>query len=178
MQKYKLVGVAFVAVLLAGAPGYAQQKKGDTELIANVSFNSSFTSPASGSFQVTGILGYFYTEQREIIGGLVGGVTFGGGTQTNIGALFGYRYNLKPRENGKMVPYVGGDVFVSDFTPSQGTGVADITFADGQVGVKYYLNRNVAIDGNVSIGFALGDFGTVGLSARMGLAYLFPRKGQ
>jgi hypothetical protein len=132
--------------------------------------------------------GRFLSRRVEIGGGPT--VTFGegadGGTSTQFGGNLFFRFYF-PTEGGVWYPFVGADVFVSDFSPGsdlpassvpgvtvEGPRVIDATFGQLIGGAKVYVNEHLALDLRASFGVSLGDPGNVqSFQAIFGFSYVF-----
>jgi hypothetical protein len=153
-------------VVLSASVSAQQHEKGDYEVQFQGFFLKPFEEGSGGSLTAIGLLGYFYTSKSEIIGGTLTSVTFGGGdTQTVFGGFGGYRYHFEPR--GKAVPYVGGEFAL--FRAAEST----VSLANGQVGVKYYFQRNLAFDVAGAFGVAFGNGSSAFALSRFGLSVFF-----
>jgi len=177
--------IVSITLTLCSRPAYAQQEKGDIEILVfsggffiGIDDDSDFSSGNIGAKA-----GYFLTRKHEVGGGLNFSVfRFGGGddddSETNFGlGLIGfYRYNIASK-NAKGFPFVGTEVTVSDVTEEFGRLVS----LRPNVGYKYFVRRNVALDFSVGYSVDLNKFDNgffslqrrQSINGQIGLAFVF-----
>ena len=138
--------------LLASGNAAAQQHKGDKEV--QLFFTSSYTKTNVGGF--TGsttsttlglIFGYFFTAPLEVRIGMVGtGSSSSGGGSTGVFSFTpGVTYSFISKS--KTVPYLGVDAYFTSIS-SPGGSVSNSSVRPN-VGGKYFISRNAAVDMNV-----------------------------
>ncbi len=171
----KVIGCVFLtlaAICICSQSTFAQQAKGDKELLFNGS--ATFTVGVEGgnsqTAQATIGLGYFATSRQEIGGGTTLIVAHGGGASfTAVAPNAFYRYNFG-KDGTKTFPYFGveGGVFVL-------TG--DVSSHDGYVrpnfGFKHFFKKNAAFDFNTGYSRTFGEGGMSQIDLRVGLAFIF-----
>ena len=140
-------------IVLSAVPALAQAEKGDKEVLLNGNVTSSFggDSSASTTGNVSGGLGYYFTQAVELFGSLNVGftrdATAGTSTDAGLGVAFRYNFSMPGRQT---VPYVG-----FEYSMNSVKNPKDSSYAQPNGGFKYYLQRNMAFDVNVSYGHAM-----------------------
>ena len=161
--------------LLASGSAAAQQQKGDKEvqLFATSSymktnvggFSSSTTSTTIGL-----IFGYFFTAPLEVRIGMVGtgSSSSGGGGSTGVFSFTpGVTYSFI-RSGSKTIPYLGVDAYFTSIT-SGGVSQSNSSVRPN-LGAKYFISRNAAID--VNMGYT-SYTGVKVLDERVGVVIVF-----
>lgn len=136
--------------LLASGSAAAQQEKGDKEV--QLFFTSSNTKatggPSTTSTTLGLIFGYYFTAPLEVRIGMVGNgtTTSGGGGSTGVFSFTpGVTYSFI-RAHQKTVPYLGIDAYFTSIS-SPGGSVSNSSVRPN-VGAKYFISRNAAVDFN------------------------------
>jgi hypothetical protein len=177
-----LLIVIMILALSAGA--FAQQQKGDME----IQFLGMYMTTTGGDFnfsmgQISGSIGHFFTDNLEL--GVAPTITITTTPSTELiptppyyrtvskttttfgGSVFGvYSFLLK---DAKTVPYAGARFYKQDFSVGESS-------AGLSAGVKYFISKKTAIDGNVNYLFSLtkGDSNSSGiLLFGVGFSFLF-----
>jgi hypothetical protein len=143
-----------VLVLSFAGSALAQAEKGDKEVLLNGDVTSSFGADASSATttgNVTGGLGYYFTQEMELFGSvnLAMSRQATAGTSVDAGLGVSFRYNFAT-PGRKTVPYAGFEYSLNSLR-----NPTDSSFVQPNGGLKYYVRRNVAFDVNVSYGHAL-----------------------
>ncbi len=154
-----------VAVSLGGAAvADAQIRQGTQE----VGFSGSYThgtkdNDDSRFWNLSGVYGYFVSDQLEVLGiGQLQGQK-GESTQGQIGA--GADWHFFMQGNPNFIPFVGASYLF---------GISDTPDAlDLHVGLKQFVTRNVAIKYQVGYGFDPSDTGDAAFGASVGLSFFF-----
>jgi hypothetical protein len=162
--------LVIVSVVLSPREASAQAKTGDRELLFNGSVNTILVSDfTSTSGQGLLNVGQFLSDRLEVGGGpslfIFGGA---GDTTVQFGAN-GFVRRFFPSSNPQFAPFVGGEVYVQDFSEA-----GDTTFVNGVGGLKNYLSETTAIEMSGAFGFNPanpGDFKII--QFRVGMTYLF-----
>ncbi len=173
----------------------AQAQRGDNELLLQGLITSNLVGDTKSTFG-TGILGYgrFVTNTTQIgIGPQLsisttsqakspavrdprtGAILYAGspgGTNTNVtvGSSFFVRQYLS---RGKSTVYVALDASVSDFSPPEGSSLADSLFLGGGLGFKNYLSEKTALDVVGTYGFNAKTPDNGLIQVKVGITYLF-----
>jgi hypothetical protein len=152
----------------------AQPEKGDKEILLFgqlMAINSDGSTVSIGNIFAN--LGVFVTDTFEVGGGpTITIANAGGGTDTTLGLNGFVRLNFATG-NPRLVPYVGGEVFIQDVNPDFGSA-GDTTFANAIGGVKNYFSENAALDIKGQFGFLLTDPGAVRMFGfTVGLTVIF-----
>lgn len=164
-------------ILVAVFPGrvHAQQEKGDKEVqvFGNVSTTSTSGGSSSSSGSVGGFIGYFFTRQIQIKGGMIVDLSSSGGSTMTTGMLSaGLVYNFAA-EGRKTFPYLGIDIM------SIGTSEPNsqpMTAYRPSGGFKTFFTRNAAFDLNVGLEQMTGQYaqsGATTVDSRFGLSFVF-----
>jgi hypothetical protein len=173
MKKTCAVALVF---LLWGFSLFAQVEKGDSE-IGFMGYYSTMvgtpnTSGGTGSIQLS--YGYFLSPRLQI--GIGPQVTFTSGigsvsgeTKFSASAFFNYNLTIK----SKTVPYIFGQWYQSDFSPSSGD-FTDWSFLNVGFGVRNFFTEYAALNSAISYGFSLASQSDMGLLLIMsGLSFFF-----
>lgn len=173
----RMVGTGLVAVLgmlVAVSPAQAQAEKGDSDVTA---FGLLATAFSEGETVNIGAaifsVGRFISDRSQVGGGPILIFASGGGeTEATTGVDAYFRRYFAGRGRGQVYPYVGGEVLIFDVSPPEGVSIADLSFAAGIGGLKYYLTRNTAIDTRALFGVSMGGAGSL-VQFTVGISYLF-----
>lgn len=174
------VVLALGCLFVLSSSGYAQQEKGDSELLLTGNFLVGFGGGESIKFGLGALTyGHYVTRRQEIGGGIIflvgkagGSGGDSGGTDYFAGPNAFYRYNFL-KAGAKAFPYLGvegGGFF--------GSGDVKAGYVRPNLGFKYFFKRNVAFDMNVgyerifaSLG---GDSGSANVvDGRIGISFIF-----
>lgn len=169
MLSKNVVLIALAVVFLTVGSGLAQTEKGDSEV--QLLANSQFTvgqNPDVITFLLFGNYGRFVTNRTELGGGIT--LSFlhieGAGSNTTVGSNFFYRYNFS-KANRKVMPYISADIRNFDVS------VSDTWAVRPGVGVKSFVNENVAFDLNAGYNFFFSDADQGVFDVSFGLSYIF-----
>jgi len=151
---WRLLALACLLVVSSAVPALAQAEKGDKEVLFNGDVTTAFggdTTSSTTTGNVSGGLGYYFTQQVELFGALNLGFSRDaiGGTNTDAGIGLAFRYNFA-RTGRQTVPYLGLEYAMNSVKSAK-----DSSYIQPNAGFKYYLQRNMAFDFNVSYGHAL-----------------------
>lgn len=150
---WRQLATASLLILCLAASALAQAVKGDKEVLLNGDVTSSFGGDASAATtgNVAAGLGYYFTQQMELFGSLNLSMsreaTAGTSADAGLGVAFRYNFVTPGRQT---VPYVGVAYSLNSMKDP-----GDSSYAQPNVGFKYYVRRNMAFDVNVSYGHAL-----------------------
>jgi hypothetical protein len=141
-------------IACSALPALAQAEKGDKEVLLNGDVTTAFGGDATTSTttgNVSGGLGYYFTQAVELFGALNVGFARDAiaGTDVDAGVGLAFRYNF-PRPGRQTVPYLGVEYSLNSVKNAK-----DSSYIQPNGGFKYYLQRNMAFDVNVSYGHAL-----------------------
>lgn len=160
-----------LGALLAASPAVAQQEQGDVELEFLGSLHTTVgTEDASGLGIIQTKVGRFVTDRWQLGAFPSLEVQFARGTtDTRIGGgLFAVYSYLRP--NAMTVPYGGASLYKRDLTA--GFGASDYwTGVNG--GLKFYVDRNIAIDVGGNYLFSLSGADGQLLIMQAGLSFFF-----
>jgi hypothetical protein len=158
-------------VVFSAMPALAQAEKGDKEVLLNGDVTTSFggNSSTSATGNVTGGLGYYFTQHVELFGALNLGFArqATAGTSVDAGLGVAVRYNFA-RPGRQTVPYLGFEYSLNSMKNPK-----DSSYMRPNAGFKYYLQRNMAFDVNVSYGRALFSGGGNIIRESFGLVFGF-----
>jgi hypothetical protein len=184
-----------VEVLFASG-GFTFNSGGEINPVSLAGFSGAIGSDSrSQEFYVSGQAGYFLTRKNELGGGLsltlfhdhfcetdvsvgqITGSSCSSSTTPYLGLSGFYRYNFA-KEGAKGFPFAGFDISVADIIHRDFTG--DIV-AIPRAGYKYFVRRNVALDGSVGYQIALNKAVPQGFTqtrpqsiiGEVGLSFLF-----
>lgn len=192
-----MCALMLAALLLADSPcAYAQVEKGSKETIFSGGFFVGLDeSSGNGGGSVSGKFGYFLTRHHEIGGGTsisvfrfrfcsrtidANGNVISESCDSDVSFGMGlsgfYRYNFA-KEGAKGFPFVGGAISVASVTDNF-TGNFS---ARPEVGYKYFLKKNVALDFSVGVTLQLNKVGDdfflnsrrENINGQLGLSFIF-----
>ena len=179
-----------LAPLVFAAPAAAQAQRGDNEVLVFglvTSFLSESTTSTNGTINFN--IGRFVTDRTQIGGGPTISISATTTPERQVPRLVGTRivFDTIPGETtvdatvgvsgflrryfsgGRVAPYLGGEVFVSDVESA-----GDTTFVNAIGGVKNYLSERAAIDFKGAFGFNTRDASAFQLlQFSVGLTVLF-----
>lgn len=165
--------IVIAVALFAASPAVAQQEKGDVELEFLGSLTTTVGAEEGSGFGVIqSKLGRFVTDQWQLGAFPSLEVRFAAGTtDTKLGGgLFAVYSFLRP--DAMTAPYAGASFYKSDVTA--GFGANDYwTGVNG--GLKFYMDRNIALDMGGNYLFSLSGIEGKGhlLIMQAGLSFLF-----
>ncbi len=166
-MKRLLCGIV-LAVALAGAAQAQYIEKGDREVQVSAAL---FTVSGLTALNLTGVYGYYTTDQWELGGGpSITYLSTDFFSDTTVGFRAFTRYNFTA--HGTSVPYVSGQWYQGDISPDDPVSFTDLSYLQAGAGVKVFLNERVAYDISGNLGFSLGN-SEVAFTAVAGLSALF-----
>lgn len=163
--------LVWLAVWLAAVPAAAQQEQGDVELEFAGSLHTTVgAEETSGLGLIQTKVGRFVTDRWQLGAFPSLEVQFAAGT-TNTrmgGGLFAVYSYLRP--DAMTVPYGGASFYKRDLTA--GFGARDYwTGVNG--GMKFYVDRNIAVDVGANYLFSLSGADGQLLIMQAGLSFFF-----
>lgn len=166
------LAVSSLLIVLFAAPAFAQAEKGDKEVLLNGDVTTAFggdTTSTTTTGNVSAGLGYYFTQALQLFGALNVGFARDAvsGTEVDAGLGIAFRYNF-PRPGSQVVPYAGVEYSLNSF---QNAG--DSSYIQPNGGFKYYLQRNIAFDVNVSYGRSLSSASGSIIRESFGLVFGF-----
>lgn len=194
-KRYTVLTAVLMAVLAAPGMVHAQAKTGDGEVLvqgfALSIFGGGFTSTsANAQFD----LGKFVRDKVELgfgptlsisssqVPGTPPTYDFRTGRQispgtpatTNTSATVGgHAFGKIFFGSGKVYPFVGLDVAISDFKTREGGSFADNLSLGPSVGVKNYLTEKTALTLEAATTVSTASSGSKNLFLRVGISHLF-----
>jgi hypothetical protein len=153
-ERWRPLVLGCLLVAASAVPAFAQAEKGDKEVLLNGDVTTAFggdstTTATTGN--VSGGLGYYFTQAIELFGAMNLGFARDAtnGTDVDAGLGLAFRYNFA-RTGRQTVPYLGVEYALNSVKNAK-----DSSYIQPNAGFKYYLQRNMAFDFNVSYGHAL-----------------------
>jgi hypothetical protein len=140
-----------VCFLFGASAAFAQQEAGDKEVgLSGLAFFTHTSSP-TGSLNLEGSIGKFYTA-NQYVGVTIGpSLQFGGGSTT--GSLFygGEYRHLSGSKNSKLWPFLGvqggGDTNITKTTGGGSSTTSNTTgFVAPEFGLKFYASQRTSFE--------------------------------
>lgn len=161
MKKLNTLILAGAVALGSAVVGEAQIRTGTKE----VGFSGTFADNDDRIWQATGYFGYFYNSQLEFLG--IGDMQGGSGRDETgslgVGADWHFATSATTQD---FLPYAGVSLLFG-----VGGGVADTL--EGHVGLKQFLQGNVAIKYQAGYGVDPSETSDGTFRASIGLSYFF-----